>query len=107
MQLGNGVNPDVLEDKLIGWASQYLDWNEQDIKELEAGNIHFGLQPIRDIHLKSSIRWELEPNGNIGYIYIMTAAAIFILLIAIFNFMNLSTAKSIERAGEFGIRKSF
>ncbi|RLD19197.1 MAG: hypothetical protein DRI71_12210 [Bacteroidetes bacterium] len=107
IQLSNTADAKLLGDKLLRWASAYLDLNEQDIKELEASNNHFALQPIRDIHLKSSIRWELEPNGNIGYVYIMTASAIFILLIAIFNFMNLSTAKSMERASEVGIRKTF
>jgi putative ABC transport system permease protein len=107
IQLSDKSDPTILESKLMNWAGGYLDWNEQDIKELKAANNHFGLQPIKDIHLKSSLRWELESNGNIEYIYIMSAAAIFILLIAIFNFMNLSIAKSMERASEVGIRKSF
>ena len=107
IKLADNANPDLLEDKLIRWAGGYRDWDEQDIKELEAANNYFGLQPIKDIHLKSSIRWELETNGNIEYVYIMSAAAIFILLIAVFNFMNLSTAKSMERASEVGVRKTF
>ncbi|MBA4058428.1 MAG: hypothetical protein C0490_27160, partial [Marivirga sp.] len=49
---------------------------------------------------------ELEPNGNMEYIYILAAAAIFTLIIACVNFMNLTTAKSAERAKEIGVRKS-
>ena len=107
IKLTKGANSQLLEDKLLAWAGGYLDWDEQTFQELASSNSHFGLQPITDIHLKSGIRWELEPNGNISYVYIMSAAAIFILLIACFNFMNLSTAKSMERANEVGVRKSF
>src|SRR5690606_21249822 len=59
-----------------------------------------------DIHLTSHIRWELEANGNIYYVYLMSAAALFILIIACVNFMNLSTARSMDRAKEIGVRKA-
>lgn len=73
----------------------------------EAGN-EFGLsfQPMLDIHLKSSLSEELTPNGNIQYLYIFGAIAIFIILIACINFMNLSTARSANRAKEVGVRKT-
>jgi len=106
VRLNENTNPKILESKMMEWAAGYLDWDQQTLDRLSTGNIHFGLQPLTSIHLKSQLRWELEPNGNINYIYIMTAAAIFILIIACFNFMNLSTAKSMERASEVGIRKS-
>jgi putative ABC transport system permease protein len=66
----------------------------------------FRVQPVTDIHLKSHLRWELESNGNIEYVYIMAAAALLTLVIACINFMNLMTAKSAERAKEIGIRKT-
>ncbi len=66
----------------------------------------FRLQPIEYIHLNSHIRWELEPNGHIEYIYILAGAALFILLIAIINFVSLSTSKSVDRAKEIGVRKT-
>ncbi|PSL28725.1 ABC transporter permease [Dyadobacter jiangsuensis] len=64
-----------------------------------------GLQALTDIHLTSNLENELEGNSNIKYIYIFTAIAAFILLIACINFMNLSTAGSAGRAKEVGVRK--
>jgi len=63
------------------------------------------LQKLTDIHLKSNLEGEIEPTGDESYIYIFSAVAIFILLIASINFMNLSTARSENRAKEVGIRK--
>jgi putative ABC transport system permease protein len=65
----------------------------------------FSLQPLTDIHLYSHTKYELEPNGNIQYVYIFSALALFILLLACVNFTNLSTAKAAKRAREVGIRK--
>ncbi len=61
--------------------------------------------PLLDIHLHSNVRGELEPNGNILYVYIMSIIAAFILMIACINFMNLSTARASRRAKEVGMRK--
>jgi putative ABC transport system permease protein len=63
------------------------------------------LQPIKDIHLRSRLEGEHEANGDIRYIYIFSIIAVFILLIACINFMNLSTARAATRAKEVGIRK--
>jgi putative ABC transport system permease protein len=63
--------------------------------------------PLKDIHLYSNLSDELGINGSIRYIYIFSAIAIFILLIACINFMNLSTARSANRAKEVGVRKVF
>lgn len=63
------------------------------------------LQPLTSIHLYSNKGLEVEANGNINTVYILSAIAFFILLIACINFMNLTTAQSLKRAREVGIRK--
>ena len=63
------------------------------------------LQPLLDIRLHSRLRSEIEPTGNILYVYVFTAIAVFVLMIACINFMNLTTARSIKRVKEVGIRK--
>jgi len=63
------------------------------------------LQKLTDIHLRSHLDDELESNGDIKQVYIFSAIALFILLIACINYMNLSTARSALRAKEIGIRK--
>lgn len=71
-------------------------------------NFSVTLQPLKDVHLKSSDILFDDANRNksdIGYIYSLFAVALFIILIAAFNFMNLSTARSVNRAKEVGLRK--
>ena len=63
------------------------------------------LQPLGSIHLHSHLEGEMEPPGNTAFIRILTTIALFILLIACINFMNLSTAQSSKRAKEVGMRK--
>ncbi|MBN1273556.1 MAG: ABC transporter permease [Candidatus Aminicenantes bacterium] len=63
------------------------------------------LQPLLDIRLHSRLRSEIEPTGNILYVYVFTAIALFVLVIACINFMNLTTARALNRAKEVGIRK--
>lgn len=71
----------------------------------EGGYIHNRLVPLSDIHLRSNKLGEMGANGSMAYVYIFSAIAIFILLIACVNFMNLSTARSANRAREVGVRK--
>jgi putative ABC transport system permease protein len=72
----------------------------------KAGNsLEYSLIPLTDIHLHSDRSFELSANGNIQYVYIFSAVALFILIIACINFMNLTTAHSANRAKEVGIRK--
>ncbi len=74
---------------------------------LAAGNkVGYVLQPLTSVHLQSHLDYELEPNGNIASVYIFSAIAISILLIACINFINLATARSEKRAKEVGIRKT-
>jgi len=67
--------------------------------------ISLSLQPITAIHLYSHLDDEMHPNNSIFYIYLFSAVAVLILIIACINFMNLSTARSTERAREVGMRK--
>jgi len=72
----------------------------------KAGNtLAYWLIPLTDIHLRSKQQIELSPNGDMQYVYIFSAVALFILLIACINFMNLATARSSNRAREVGVRK--
>ena len=66
---------------------------------------HLYLDKLTDIHLRSHLDSELEENGDIKRVYIFLAVALFILVIACINYMNLSTARSALRAKEIGIRK--
>jgi putative ABC transport system permease protein len=77
------------------------------IAQFEKGGSHFrmNLTALTDIHLKSNRSGELGPNSTTQYVYIFSAIALFILLIACVNFMNLSTARSSNRAREVGVRK--
>jgi len=67
---------------------------------------YFGFQPLQSIHLKSNLKDEIEANSDITYVYIFSAIAFFIVLIAGINYMNLATAKAADRAKEVGLRKT-
>ena len=64
------------------------------------------LQPLEDIHLTSNYRYELGSNSTRETVFVFAAVALFVLLIACINFINLSTARSTERAKEVGLRKT-
>jgi putative ABC transport system permease protein len=107
-----GTDPGRLDAKFPGFIRKYMGPQLQDVLHVtvdgfeRAGNYyHFSLFPLTKIHLQSRSVDDLAPNGNIEYIYIFSAIAFLILLIACINFMNLSTARSANRAREVGVRK--
>jgi putative ABC transport system permease protein len=101
IMLERNARIDSLESKLPQFLPRYFS------EEIESSNIRFDpfLQPVRKIHLRSNLMAELNPNSDISYIYLLMAITLFILILASINFMNLSTAKSANRAREVGIRK--
>ena len=107
-----GVSGKEIDQDLEASVKKYLGPQLQQI-------LHSGLEdlakngdyfkyltiPLTQIHLHSNIKGEFEPNGNIQYVYIFIIIAVFILLVACINFMNLSTARSAGRSREVGVRK--
>lgn len=73
----------------------------------DLANVHFimELQPLTSIHLHSNLDYEISANGNITYIYVFSVVALLILIIAIINYVNLTTARSSVRIKEIGVRK--
>jgi len=107
-----GASVASLEAKMPAFLVRHASAQLQSIlhlsfDKLKQGGNYFNLNftPLTQIHLHSNRVAELGANGNIQYVYIFSAIAIFILLIACVNFMNLSTARSSNRAREVGVRK--
>lgn len=76
----------------------------ENLESFGAGVI-FNLQPLKSIHLHSDFMFEAEPNGNARSVYALIVIAVFLVIIAWINFINMSGARSLERAREVGMRK--
>jgi len=99
--LRENFNYTELETKLPAIVEKQLGI----LVKVVGGKVEYSMQPLTDIHLHSDLLNEPTGQSDISYIYGFSAIALFILLIACFNFMNLSTARSGKRANEVGMRK--
>ena len=97
-RLATGVDPVRIEATFPEFINKNLDF-------LKSTTFKMFLQPLRSIHLQSNIGREFEANGSLTRIYTFSVVAVFILIIACVNYMNLTTARSMRRAKEVGMRK--
>jgi len=98
IKLKDNIKPEQVEERLPDfYLAHYTDFQNQELK--------LYLQALTDIHLHSQHDYEMQSNGNITYIRILSLIAIFVLVLAIINFMNLATANSAGRAKEIGLKK--
>jgi putative ABC transport system permease protein len=97
--LREGVAPESLE-------AQFPAFIEERWPDVIKAQSSLYLQPLTDIHLRSRLDFEIRPNSDILYVYVFSVIALFVLLVACINFMNLATARSLRRSKEVGLRKA-
>jgi putative ABC transport system permease protein len=100
IQVRPGTDPKVLESKFPSVVDKY----KPDLKQKNQKDV-LALQPLREIHLHSNLSEEPETNGDAQIVFFLTLIGIFVIIIAWINYVNLSTAKALERAKEVGVRK--
>lgn len=101
LQLHPEADYKELESKIPPFVEEMIG---EDMERYGMGAI-YNLQPLRSIHLHSDFMYEAEPNGNARSVYALIVIAIFLIVIAWINYVNLSSARSLERAREVGMRK--
>ena len=112
IRLKKGSDPEQLERQLPDLIAEHMGSELEEMLGLTyeefiaSGNIYgYFLEPLKDIHLNSDLQFEIEPGGSRTSVIIFSVIAIFLIVIASINFMNLSTASASKRATEVGIRK--
>ena len=100
--LSKGADRNVVERKFKPIVDKFT---ADDMKRFNA-SVTYSLQPLKDIHLYSHYMGEPEPNGDGKTVYLLLGIAFFIVIIAWINYINLATARAINRAREVGIRKT-
>ena len=100
VKLAPNVDPNIVESKIPALVAKYKPQNKESNTEET-----LSLQPLRSIHLTSNLTDEPEINGDGRIVNFLSMIAIFVLIIAWINYVNLSTAKAMERAKEVGVRK--
>ena len=99
--LAPGADPVKVNDKIPAMVERYANPEQRD------DAYRTTLQPLKEVYLHSAeLEYDIARKGDIRYVYAFAIVALFTLLIACFNFMNLSTARSMQRAREVGLRKS-
>ena len=101
VKLKHGSDPKKTEAKFPAFIDKYAG---KELKQIGFSKKQF-LINLKDIHLLSGMNHDVSPSGSVTYLYILASIALFTLLIACINFMNLSTARSSRRSAEVGIRK--
>ncbi|HZE86278.1 MAG TPA: ABC transporter permease [Puia sp.] len=99
--LAPGTQPGALQAKMPAFAERYMG---RDMKK-DGFKTSFQIQPLKDIHTRSTYAYEMTGSGNLYYLKYLGMAALLILSIALVNYINLSTARSLERSKEVGLRK--
>ena len=100
IQVKPGTDPKKIEAKFPSIVAKY----KPELKESQQKQL-LGLQPLQDIHLTSDLAEEQEPNGDARTVFFLGLIGIFVLIIAWINYVNLSTARALDRAKEVGVRK--
>ncbi len=100
IRLAENASPESLENKSSEFLERYYN-----IKEWE-WTMQLFLQSLQDIHLHSHFKWELSPNQDVRYLYLLMGIALVILLMVCINYVNLSTFRFTQRAKEVGLRKA-
>jgi putative ABC transport system permease protein len=103
IRLPGGYDPNKLKAQFPAFLDKHMTGQYTTVKPSQGTSLD--LQKLTDIHLRSHTDYEAEENGDITRVWVFSAIALFILLIACINYMNLSTARSALRAKEIGIRK--
>ena len=96
-----GSTSSALQAKMPAFTERYMGSKMQK----DGYAVLFQLQPLKDIHTRSAYDYEMPGSGNLYYLKYLGIAAVLILLIALINYVNLSTARSLERSKEVGVRK--
>ena len=101
VKLVPNTDPIALEKKITEASNEHNkeDWGNYN------HSVIFYLQPLKDIHLYSDFIGEFEPGGNGNTVYFLLIISFFVIIIAWINYINLSTARSVDRAREVGVRK--